>query len=278
MNIGLYDIDSKIANLAIMKISAWHKKQDDNVQWYMPLMQFDKIYVSKIFNYSKMPEFAGNYEIGGTGFDIKKKLPAYIENCNPDYSIYPDCDYSIQLFSRGCIRNCKFCIVRKKEGYIYSVLPMKLNPKGKYIRILDNNFFANKDWRDAIQILIKYNQPVAFDSGLDVRLFNDEQGNALQQIKIYKYLHIAWDNPKQDLINKIKLLCKYVKPYLIMVYVLIGYDSTHDENYYRVMKIKELGCKPFVMPYNKKDNYQKRFARWVNMKAVFNAVAWKDYK
>ena len=43
------------------------------------------------------------------------------------------------------------------------------------------------------------------------------------------------------------------------------------------MKIKETGCNPFVMPYNKKDKYQKQFARWVNHKAIFKSVKWEDY-
>ena len=91
-------------------------------------------------------------------------------------------------------------------------------------------------------------------------------------------IHTAWDNPKQNLTDKIKLICKYIKPYKIMIYVLIGFDSTQEQDYYRVMKIKELNCNPFVMPYNKKDQYQKRFARWVNHKAIFKTVDWKDYR
>lgn len=269
--------DSLIANLPLMKIATYYKK--NNVKWYLPLdTNIDKLYISKIFNYSNLEYSINNFEIGGTGFDLKKKLPEKIEKCQPDYNIYPNCDYSLQYFSRGCIRKCKFCIVPEKEGHIYPVEIMNLNPKGKYIRILDNNFFANPLWKNAIKVLKIIKQPVNFDSGLDLRIFNEEQGEALKQIKIYKMIHTAWDNPKQDLTGKIKLMIKYIKAYKIMIYVLIGFDSTHEENYYRVMKIKELGCKPFVMPYNKKDKYQKRFARWVNHMAIFNSVKWIDYK
>ncbi len=272
--IGIYT-DSIIANIPLMKIARYYK----DVSWYMPLMhnQFDKIYYSKIFNFTSVIDRQDEMIVGGTGHDIKLKLPAEIEKCQPDYGIYPDCDYSLQYFSRGCIRKCKFCVVPEKEGKIHPVEAMELNPKGKYIRILDNNFFANPLWKDSIKCLKEINQPCSFD-GIDIRIFNDEQGKALQEIKIHKMIHIAWDDAKENLIDKIKLMTKYIKAYRIMVYVLIGFDSNKDEDYYRVKKIDELGCKPFVMPYNKKNKYQMKFARWVNCKAIFNTADWKDYK
>ena len=267
--------DSKIANIPLMKISSYYK----NVEWYLPLMHqhYDKIYYSKVFNFTPHVDREDEMNVGGTGHSLSITLPDEIEKCQPDYSIYPDCDYSLQYFSRGCIRKCEFCVVPEKEGKIHPVEAMDLNPKGKYIRILDNNFFANPIWKESIKCLKEINQPVLFDSGLDIRIFNDEQGKALQEIKIHKMLHIAWDNPKQDLTKKIKLMIKYIKAYKIMAYVLIGFDSSPEQDMYRVMKLKELGCKPFVMPYDKKDIYQKRFARWVNHMAVFNSVEWKDY-
>jgi hypothetical protein len=274
MKIGILT-DSLIANLPLMKIQAYFK----NCEWYFPLKhyQYDKIFYSKIFNFTEKIDNEDDFIIGGTGYNLKTNLPSEIDSCQPDYSIYPDCDYSLQYFSRGCIRKCSFCVVPEKEGIIHTVKPMKLNPKGIYIRVLDNNFFANQEWRESIKELKKYNQPVLFDSGLDIRLFNYEQGEALQEIKIYKMVHIAWDNPKQDLTVKIKEMTKYIKGYKIMVYVLIGYDSSPEEDYFRVMKIKELGCKPFVMPFNKKNEYQRKFARWVNHKAIFNKIDFKDY-
>lgn len=230
--------DSKISNIPLMKISAYYK---NNVEWYMPLMhqQYDKIYYSKVFDFTPHYDRQDEMEIGGTGYNIKKKLPEDIENCQPDYSIYPGCDYSLQYFSRGCIRKCKFCVVPEKEGDIHPVEVMQLNPKGKYIRVLDNNFFANPLWKNAIEYLKEINQPVCFD-GIDIRIFNEDQGNALQQIKIYKALHIAWDNPKQDLIEKIKIMTKFIKAYKITCYVLIGFDIDKDYCEMTRKKIKNL--------------------------------------
>lgn len=271
--------DSIIANIPLMKIAA-HFKLKESVSWYMPLLhnKYSKIYYSKIFNYTSKIDREEEMDVGGTGYSLIKKLPSSIDRLDPDYSIYPEIDYSLQYYSRGCPRKCKFCVVPNKEGGIHKVKPMKLNRNGKYIKVLDNNFFANKQWKESMSHLIKCMQPVSFDSGIDIRLFNDDQGEALKKIRIHKYLYIAWDNPAEDLTNKIELLKKYIRPYKITVYVLIGFNSTAEEDYYRVMKIKELKCNPFVMPYDKYNEYQKNFSRWVNRKPIFKSVPWKEYK
>ena len=118
MKIGLYDVDSKIPNLALMKLSAWHKKQGDEVELYFPLKKYDKIYASQIFTWSK-PQYKFN-ELGGSGSEKwETVLPNGIEHIYPDYLLY-HCEYAMGFTSRGCIRNCPFCIVRKKEGLIHA--------------------------------------------------------------------------------------------------------------------------------------------------------------
>jgi len=171
--------------------------------------------------------------IGGSGHDLNIHLPVEIENCDPDYSIYPMYDFSLQFYSRGCIRNCSFCIVRQKEGNIKTVKPMKLNPNGKRIEVLDNNFFANPEWKTAIDYLLKAKQPVNLH-GVDVRIMNEEQAFYLNQLKHKKQIHIAWDFPNMDLLPKLKEVTKYIKPYKLMCYVLIGFDSTPEQDLYRV--------------------------------------------
>lgn len=279
-SIALYNLEPHIVNTAMMKVSTYHKSKGDKVKIYNQLFRnsYDKIYAFSIFQYTDKGYITKQMIKGGTGFDITTKLPKEIEACNYDWSLYPKCDYSIIWFSRGCIRKCPFCIVHKKEGSIYSVKPNNLNPNGKHIKVTDNNFFANPKWKEAIKQLKELGQPVEFQCGIDIRLFNAEQGKALSELKLYKMLHTAWDNPKDKLLEKFKLLCKYVKPYRIMPFVLIGYWSTPEEDLYRVMELKKLGIKPFVMPYDKKDKYQRSFARWVNRKAIFMSVKWEDYK
>lgn len=214
---------------------------------------------------------------GGTGFDLTTKLPQAIENSDYDYSIYPECDYSAVWFSKGCIRKCPFCVVSKKEGYIYPVELKNLNPIGNHVKVMDNNFFANPEWRKAVKFLLENNQPVDLQ-GVDVRIMDNEQAEALGKLKHYKSMHIAWDNPKDQLEDKFKILLNKIPAYKIMCYVLIGYWSTPEEDLMRVEKLRELKISPFAMPFNKSDPYQKRFARWVNHKAIFKSVKWSEYK
>lgn len=281
MKIGLIDVDShNFPNLALMKISSYHKRNGDSVEM-ATLGHYDKLYVSKLFNFSDLNLntliTADETIIGGSGYDLNINLPPEIDVCDPDYSIYPMYDFSLQFYSRGCIRNCSFCIVRQKEGYIKTVKPMALNPNGNRIEVLDNNFFANPEWMFAINDLIDTKQTVNLH-GVDVRLMNEEQAYWLNKLKHHKQIHIAWDFPNLDLTPKIKEMTKYIKPYKIMCYVLIGYNSTPEQDLYRVEKLRELGVDPFVMPYNKSDKYQKKFARWVNHKAIFKTVKWTEYK
>ena len=117
MNIGLVDVDGhNFPNFALMRLSACYKAKGHRVEWAAPRQRYD----------------------------IAGRLPEAVENSRMmDYSIYPEYPFSLQFFSRGCIRKCPFCLVREKEGYIQTVEPVELNPKGKWIEVLDNNFFAN---------------------------------------------------------------------------------------------------------------------------------------
>lgn len=274
--------DARWANIALMKLARHHREQGHDVGFHVPVFDCDSdvLYCSKLFRFTPDYEYSAARSIvkGGTGYDVKGKLPEDIDSIlDLDYSFYPDCDYSMQFFSRGCIRKCPFCVVREKEGYIHPVTPMNLNPRGKRIHVLDNNFFANPEWREAGKILMSYGQPVDFSSGIDIRLFDEEQACFLNGLKLFKQIHIAWDNPRQRIDEKIRNAIKFIKPYKLMCYVLIGYWSTPEEDLYRVERLREMGVDPFVMPFNRADSYQKAFARWANFKAIYKSVPWHEY-
>lgn len=281
MKIGLIDVDGHgFPNIALMKISTYHKQLGNDVE-LATIGEYDTLYASKLFKFSEdisSSMITSNELIkGGSGYDLTVHLPNEIECCEPDYSIYPMYNFSLQFYSRGCIRNCPFCIVHEKEGKIKSVKPMALNPNGNRIEVLDNNFFANPKWKSAIEDLQHQMQPVNFH-GVDVRIMNEEQAFYLNKLKHHKQIHIAWDNPKDNIIPHIQEMIKHIKPYRIMCYVLIGYWSTPEQDLYRIEKLRELNIDPFVMTFDKSDSYQKRFARWVNHKAVFKTVKWENYK
>ena len=145
MKIGLYNIDSKMPNLALMKISSYHKLTGDEVLWCNPLEfhLFDKVYASSIFTYSNKGYIQNGFIIGGTGFDVKSKLPQEIDDCEQDYSLYPDFKRAIGFLTRGCIRRCPECFVPEKEGFIRPYRDIEDVAQGrKEIILLDNNVLA----------------------------------------------------------------------------------------------------------------------------------------
>lgn len=280
MRIGLYNLEPKINNSAMMQVSSYHKSLNDDIYMYSPLFHdwYDKVYAFSLFDFTPKTYVRKDMICGGTGFDIKSRLPPEIEAADLDYSIFPDCDYSIIWFSRGCFRNCPFCVVREKEGYIHPVTPKNLNPNGKYIKVMDNNFFGNPEWRTAMDTLLEWNQPVDMQ-GFDIRIFDDEQGEALTRLKHYKSFKFAWDNPRDNLDDEIEKLLEYIKPSKLMCYVLIGYWSTPEEDLYRVMHLwDEYKIHAFSMPYDKFNNYQKDFSRWCNNKIIFKTRSWEEYQ
>lgn len=274
--VGLIDIDSKIPNLALMKAKSFY---GDNAKMITPIESFsyDVIYASKVFNYSYLPLLPDKAFIGGTGYNLKVRMFPGIEQCQPDYSIYPMSEMSLQRYSTGCINRCPFCVVGEKEGDLAPCDPVNLNPKGTWIYLLDNNFFASPNWLESIKHLIACKQPVQFE-GVDVRILNDEHLYWLSKVKLKKQIHLAWDNAKEDLRNNFKTLSTKINPRKLMVYVLVGFNSSEEEDLYRVEYLRSIKIDPFVMPYNKEDKYQRRFARWVNHKAIFKTVKWEEYK
>ena len=193
--IGLIDVDSRnFPNLALMKISAYHKAQGDEVGWYMPFDdRYDRVYMSKVFSFT--PDFldcinADEVIKGGTGYAIslvdgrevfdKSKdlnLPHEIEHIYPDYSLYPECkDTAYGFLTRGCPRGCGFCIVGKKEG-MKSVKVANLDEfwRGqKNIVLYDPNILACRDWKDLLQQLIDSKAMVDINQGFDIRMMSED--------------------------------------------------------------------------------------------------------
>ena len=271
-NIGLLNLEPQIANSALMQVSQYHKEQGDNVTLYNPLRDYDKVYAFSLFDFTDKSFVPPGAICGGTGFDIRSRLPSKISTCDLDYSIQPECDFSIIWFSRGCFRNCPFCIVNQKEGNIQSVEPKNLNPNGKYIKVMDNNFFANPKWREAVDQLIEWNQKIDMQ-GFDIRIFNDEQGEAIKKLKHQRGFKFAWDNPNDDISKNIEILLEYMKAYKLECYVLVGFNTTPEEDLMRIRTLwEEYKILPFVMLYNKQDSYQRKIARWCNNKRIFKSI------
>ena len=276
MNVGLWNLEPKIENTALMQVSQFHKQQGDHVELYSPLFNYDKVYVFSLFSFTKKPLLKSNMVAGGTGFNIRSRLPKEIEQCNLDYTIYPNCKTSYVWFSRGCFRKCPFCVVPIKEGRLDGAIPKNLNPKATTISVMDNNFTGLDRilFSIAMDYLKKVNLPVNFQCGLDARLLATEKYEEMKKLKIYKQIRTAWDDPREDLTYGLTDMADVFGKSKIMVYVLIGYWSTPEEDLMRVTKIRELGLDPWIMPYNKQDPYQKAFERWANRHV---GCSWKEY-
>lgn len=278
MRIGLLNLEPTVVNSAMMQVSQYYKEGGAEVYEWNPLYEYDKVYAFSMFTWTDKKSFVTPDMIcGGTGFDIQSRLPREIEEADYDWSLFPDCDFSMAWFSRGCFRNCPFCVVRQKEGNIHPVKPKNLNPNGKYIKVMDNNFFANPKWKSSIRQLLKWNQPVDIQ-GFDIRIFNAEQGEALNRLKHYKNIKFAWDNPRDNIDDKIEELLEYVKPRKLMCYVLIGYWSTPEQDLERIMHLwDDYKIDPYVMPYDKTDPNQRMMMRWCNNKIIFKTRSWQSY-
>jgi len=277
MNINILTPDSKRPNLAAMKISAWHREQGDEVELNFPLCNADFTYASLLFDWTPDP-YADL--IGGSKYP-HVKLDPEIDKMKPDYSLYPNIDYSLGYTYKACPRTCDFCIVPKQNNdeTHYSIWSFH-NQQFEKICLLNNNTLADLYWRDTFDEIIDANLTLIDQNGYDARLITDEVSNYLKKIRFDGLIHVAWDymEHENEILKGIRNLCKAGLKNKTMCYVMIGH-TTQEEDLYRVMVLwHDYGIDPFVMPLNKFDFYQKTFARWVNHKAIFKSVTWKEYK
>ena len=288
MKIGLIDVDShNFPNLALMKISAYHKAKGDSVEWAIPMLKYDIVYRSKVFDYTPDENTCIQCEQlikGGTGYDLQNKLSDEIEMMFPDYSLYNITDTAYGFLTRGCPRNCPFCIVGEKEG-LKSVQVAELwnfwNGQ-KEIKLLDPNITAFKECDRLFQDLIDSKAWIDFTQGLDIRLMTDEKANLLNRMKV-KMLHFAWDNYEFSTYEKLKKyrpLFKYDSRKL-KVYVLTNFNTTIEQDLERIYKLRELDYDPYIMIYKKWNAPKKikQMARWVNNKFIWRSCErFEDYK
>lgn len=303
--IGLIDVDGhRFPNLALMRISAYHKAKGDTVEWWWSdLVHYDVVYMSKIFSsaYSiDIPEpiNADTVIKGGTGYCIslgadgkehfdKSKNTSLcddVERCFPDYSIYPQFDFAVSMTSRGCPRGCAFCHVASKEGKCATKVANVSDfwASQKEIKVLDPNITACAQKRDLLGQYRKTGAWIDFTQGIDIRLVNEQDIDDLNHMKI-KMLHFAWDNPCIDLSDKFKAFQDktVLKDHRRKtVYCLTNFEDVSPEEHIeralmRVYKLRELGYTPYIMIYNKPNASEKilDLQRWANNKQLFYSMS-----
>lgn len=293
MRVALYDVDSKIPNLALMKLARHHGERGDTVERFEPLWsgQYDHVYASKVFDYSDGslldPE---QMQIGGTGWDKAVVLPPEIEAMQPDYSLY-GYPHNIGFTMRGCRFRCKFCVVPEKEGWPVSqhtIGEIWQQRDSDFVVLLDNDFFGNPEWQERIAEIRQHDLRVSFSQGLNIRIITDEQAAALASVRFRnlsggkKQVHFAWDQwgkGTERLIDEgfARVTAAGIKPHQMAFFVLIGWNTTEEQDLYRIEKLHGMGADVFVMPYNRSDPYQKALARW-NNRYVWRSVPWPEYR
>lgn len=310
MKIGLIDYDGKIPNLALMKLSAYHKARGDEIYFGSIPNDCDKVYCSVLFSWNRdkalhLRRAYPNIEFGGTGYDIEKKLPAEVDALTPDYDLYStDEVYSricrgigtkaaklkkaetirnmgIGFTSRGCVRNCAFCVVPRKEGKLRQASEIRdiMRPGSDVITLLDNNLTADPHCLEKLAEIRDRGLTVDINQGIDVRLMTEEKAKALSEVKHLRSLHYAWDLMEHEdaVMQGIEILSRYVKKWRQMCFILVGFNTTFEQDMYRFRRLTEIGVDPFVMIYNKQGTVQlKHFARWVNGR-IYKSCKWDEY-
>lgn len=308
MKIGLIDVDGhNYPNLPLMKISAWHKSQGDSVEWYQPLFSghLDKVYMSKVFSFTPDYEYfidADEVIRGGTGYSIElvdgkeiyhkendNDLPPEIEHIYPDYSFYPEMtkDTAYGFLTRGCPRGCGFCHVAPKEGRCSrKVADLSEFWRGqKNIVLCDPNILACPESMELLEQLAESKARVNFNQGLDIRLINDRNIELLKRIRLDS-IHFAFDRwQDKDLIEpKLRMFAEktgYNKDKgRVTVYILTNFDTTIEQDLYRIQLCRELKFAPYPMIYDKEhaDPVYRKMQRWCNNFIFWSCPTFEEYK
>ena len=305
--IGLIDVDGhNYPNLPLMKLSAWHKSKGDHVEWYSPMFSghMDIVYKSKVFSFTPDYEYfidADKIIGGGTGYAIKlvdgkevydkskdAPLPPEIEHIYPDYSLYPEQtkDTAYGFLTRGCPRGCSFCHVAPKEGRCsIKVADLSEFWRGqKNIVLCDPNILACPDHMELLQQLVDSKARIEFNQGIDIRLVNDRNIELLKDMRLQS-IHFAFDRWEDREVIEPKLRMFAEKTGFnkdkgrVMVYILTNFNTTIEQDIYRIQLCRELRFAPYPMIYDKEhaDPIYRKLQRWCNNFIFWSVPTFDEY-
>ena len=282
MKIGLLT-DAPKHNLALMKLSSYHKRQGDEIVFNMPLFPVDYTYASVLFKKNKNQFFAD--EFGGPAFN-GAKLSKDVELQKPDYYLF-NLNYSLGYTFRPCFNTCDFCKVPKMnhpDVEHHSIWEFH-NSKFDHICILNNNTFQDPKWKETFQEIWDANLTIIDENGYDIRLLDDEKAQALKKTRFKGgYFGFAWDRMQDEglILHGLEIAKKHkLLSHNTHFFILVGYDSTEQEDIHRCQKVVDYGANPYVMIYKNTDRLLK-FRRMMNLhyyrKYKTIQDAWNNYK
>lgn len=294
MNVALLAVDSNYPNLALMKISAYHKSQGDTVEWYNPFDTYDRLYMAKVFSFT--PDYAyvianvrGEVVRGGTGYDVRSSLPGDMDRLQPDYSLYPTVDSrtSYGFLTRGCPNRCRWCVVPQKEGGIrpyMDVDDITLHGERPYAVLMDNNVLACDYGLSQLEKIAERRYHVDFNQGLDARLVTLDVARLLARVKWIKRIRFGCDTTAQivECERAIQLVRQAgYKGEFFLYCILIDFaESYHRLNYWRKYKYVLPHAQPYRdlnNPHQRIPQWQKDMAHWADRKELYRSCDFKDF-
>lgn len=290
MRIGLIAVDGRggFPNLALMRLSTWHKRQGDAVDWWNGFERYDRVYMSKVFTFTPDFDTAINAEevvTGGTGYKDFGSLPLEIEACPPDYTLYPQWKSAVGFLTRGCCRHCEWCIVPQKEGTIHPAVTWEeiKRPDSREMILLDNNVLASDHGLEQIDRMGHEPVWIDFNQGLDARLITPKIARMLARLHWIRFVRLACDT--SEMLPVIQQATVYLREAGISPSRFWAYALVRDveEAHRRVLALRDMGVEPFAQPYRDYDGgepteEQNAFARWVNRKSLFKSCTWEEYQ
>jgi len=254
MTVGLHDAEKEhfngsktFPNYALMKISAWHKARGDTAEWWNPLYHYDRVYSSKVFDFTPENPYLANLDNvvrGGTGYrdiPMDRELPEEMDAMFPDYSIYPECDYAIGYLTRGCPNHCRWCVVPRKEGPVrpYRTWKELVRTDTDRLVLMDNNILACDHGIRQLWDLAGTGYRIDLNQGMDARLVDNGIAEILSRLHWIRFIRFSCDQQGQvgPVKRTVELLGRYgVRPYRIFIYLLVTEDL--EDAAYRVEALK----------------------------------------
>lgn len=313
--IGLVDVDGHAKkklwggtihpNIALGKISRWHKQQGDSVEWAIPMFHYDIVYMSKVFNFSQddLTVYDADKVIkGGTGHDVLSTLPPEIDRLQPDYSIWPGIrtDTAFGFLTRGCPNKCKWCVVPIKEGAVRPYMDCdEIAIEGRHkLVLMDNNILAAGDYaKQQILKIIGRGYRVDFNQAIDARLMTDEFAALMARTKwIDRRIRFGCDTTAQisHCERAMEMLAAHGFKGDFFIYTML--NSDFSESYNRVTYWSERSKQtrrdkapqriyPYCQPYRDPmktvhlfPQWQKDLTHWCNNRALFNSMEFPDFE